>query len=353
MDEMKMDRNLETDHLKDPDASSFEEVTLEPTSHIERNMDFREAEYIENAFNTLMDSILTDNHVGATESDIKVPLPADQALPHARVAKIDSFTWKLDIVKDEVGQFRVPTKHSAGVIAQETDGVLDRPLEQIPKMIKIEDDPLTHPGPFDAEDQSDSDEPDGFQDMDTSEVAFLVMQSAQEDIEEDIAAISDEIEAMSEAKSKIRESLTVSFNESEPIPSEIGEDSPLISNMVPGDHVAMPDNDGMVSSEDVGSSSEHEIKYEASPAYTIDPESGVVHFGDGDVGEKPPTGVSISAHYEGSGDPGSQDRPDDGYDDSSLKEEDKESRDEDNPRDASNDTDSNGEREPPSDRSNR
>jgi hypothetical protein len=117
--------------------------------------------------------------------------------------------------------------------------------------------------------------------------------------------------------------------------------------------MAMPDNDGMVSSEDVGSSSEHETKYEASPAYTIDPESGVVHFGDGDVGEKPPTGVSISAHYEGSGDPGSQDRRDDGYDDSSLKEEDKESRDEDNPRDASNDTDSNGEREPPSDRSNR
>lgn len=36
-------------------------------------------------------------------------------LPCSRVAKIDSFTWKQEVIKDEVGQFRVPTKHPAKV----------------------------------------------------------------------------------------------------------------------------------------------------------------------------------------------------------------------------------------------
>lgn len=36
-------------------------------------------------------------------------------LPCSRVAKIDSFTWKQGIIKDEVDQFRVPTKHPAKV----------------------------------------------------------------------------------------------------------------------------------------------------------------------------------------------------------------------------------------------
>ncbi|HTE55010.1 MAG TPA: phage tail protein [Kofleriaceae bacterium] len=37
------------------------------------------------------------------------------ALPCSRVAKIDSFTWKQSIIKDEVGAFREPTKHPAKV----------------------------------------------------------------------------------------------------------------------------------------------------------------------------------------------------------------------------------------------
>ena len=37
------------------------------------------------------------------------------ALPCSRVAKIDSFTWKQSVVKDEVGMFREPTKHPAKV----------------------------------------------------------------------------------------------------------------------------------------------------------------------------------------------------------------------------------------------
>ena len=36
-------------------------------------------------------------------------------LPCSRVTKIDSFTWKLGVIMDEVGQFRVPTKHPAKV----------------------------------------------------------------------------------------------------------------------------------------------------------------------------------------------------------------------------------------------
>lgn len=36
-------------------------------------------------------------------------------LPCSRVTKIDSFTWKLGVIKDELGQFRVPTKHPAKV----------------------------------------------------------------------------------------------------------------------------------------------------------------------------------------------------------------------------------------------
>lgn len=36
-------------------------------------------------------------------------------LPCARVAKIDSFTWKQAVIKDEVGMFRAPTKHPAKV----------------------------------------------------------------------------------------------------------------------------------------------------------------------------------------------------------------------------------------------
>jgi T4-like virus tail tube protein gp19 len=36
-------------------------------------------------------------------------------LPCARVAKVDSFTWKQSVIKDEVGQFREPTKHPAKV----------------------------------------------------------------------------------------------------------------------------------------------------------------------------------------------------------------------------------------------
>lgn len=32
-----------------------------------------------------------------------------------RVAKIDSFTWKMGVIKDEVGAFRIPTKHPAKV----------------------------------------------------------------------------------------------------------------------------------------------------------------------------------------------------------------------------------------------
>ena len=37
------------------------------------------------------------------------------SLPTARVAKIDSFTWKQSVIKDEVGKFREPTKHPAKV----------------------------------------------------------------------------------------------------------------------------------------------------------------------------------------------------------------------------------------------
>jgi hypothetical protein len=37
------------------------------------------------------------------------------SLPTSRVAKIDSFTWKQAVIKDEVGQFREPTKHPAKV----------------------------------------------------------------------------------------------------------------------------------------------------------------------------------------------------------------------------------------------
>lgn len=36
-------------------------------------------------------------------------------LPCTRVAKVDSFTWKQSVVKDEVGQFREYTKHAAKV----------------------------------------------------------------------------------------------------------------------------------------------------------------------------------------------------------------------------------------------
>ncbi len=36
-------------------------------------------------------------------------------LPTSRVAKVDSFTWKLAIAKDEVGQFRIPTLHACKV----------------------------------------------------------------------------------------------------------------------------------------------------------------------------------------------------------------------------------------------
>ena len=36
-------------------------------------------------------------------------------LPCARVAKIDSFTWKLAVAKDEVGEFRIPTLHAAKI----------------------------------------------------------------------------------------------------------------------------------------------------------------------------------------------------------------------------------------------
>lgn len=36
-------------------------------------------------------------------------------LPCERVAKIDSFTWKQSVIKDEVGSFREPTKHPAKV----------------------------------------------------------------------------------------------------------------------------------------------------------------------------------------------------------------------------------------------
>jgi hypothetical protein len=36
-------------------------------------------------------------------------------LPCSRVAKIDSFTWKQGVIKDEVGMFRSPTKHAAKV----------------------------------------------------------------------------------------------------------------------------------------------------------------------------------------------------------------------------------------------
>ena len=37
------------------------------------------------------------------------------ALPCSRVAKIDSFTWKQGVIKDEVGAFRIATKHPAKV----------------------------------------------------------------------------------------------------------------------------------------------------------------------------------------------------------------------------------------------
>ena len=37
------------------------------------------------------------------------------SLPCSRVAKIESFTWKQGIIKDEVGAFREPTKHPAKV----------------------------------------------------------------------------------------------------------------------------------------------------------------------------------------------------------------------------------------------
>ena len=37
------------------------------------------------------------------------------ALPCSRVAKVDSFTWKQSIIKDECGAFREPTKHPAKV----------------------------------------------------------------------------------------------------------------------------------------------------------------------------------------------------------------------------------------------
>jgi hypothetical protein len=36
-------------------------------------------------------------------------------LPCRRVARIDSFAWKMGVIKDEVGAFRIPTKHPARI----------------------------------------------------------------------------------------------------------------------------------------------------------------------------------------------------------------------------------------------
>ena len=38
------------------------------------------------------------------------------SLPTARVAKIDSWKWEAKVIKDEVGQFRIPTKHVSSVV---------------------------------------------------------------------------------------------------------------------------------------------------------------------------------------------------------------------------------------------
>jgi hypothetical protein len=178
---------------EETEQRELEQATFEPGETVERQGDYEMSEAIESGFADLIDSSDVDT---GNSMDIHPQAGGQESIDHLpveRVAKIDSFTWKLQVAKDEVGQFRIPSLHG--------EPVVDAPDPDTPN-------PTGQPiGPNIESSSEDGQAEPGLASLDISEAANIVMGAAVEDIQQDLEDLQAEQEAMNEAKQKIRDQL--------------------------------------------------------------------------------------------------------------------------------------------------
>lgn len=116
-----------------PQHRQLEDATFDPCESVERLGEIGEAEHIEGVFRDLM-----EGSVPLDETDTEpVHMHARGAgLEHAApegISDFDSFTWKLSLAHDEVGDFRTPTMHAPAqpVLPCPAElALIDAPLER-------------------------------------------------------------------------------------------------------------------------------------------------------------------------------------------------------------------------------
>lgn len=180
---------------EESEAQALDRATYHPEESVEREGDFALSEAIEADFGTLMDAsgLFTGDSLAA-DLDGDGELNIDN-LPVDRVAKIDSFTWKLSVAKDEVGEFRVPSLHGDKPVVDGPDPGTPNPAG-LPIELAMQ-----------KADQGQSGSSEAGFPSDVSELASLVLGAAVESAEQDLENIQAKQEAMQEAKQKIRDQL--------------------------------------------------------------------------------------------------------------------------------------------------
>lgn len=265
----------------DPGSRQLEDATHEPGESVEQRGEIAEAEAVESAFITLIEESGAAGEESIQETRIGPLGESSGELLVSSLSKIDSFTWKLQIAKDEVGEFRIPSIHSSTTVESPDPG---KPI--IPDgLFDLMDDQKGSEG---GEDQTGQKYPEG-----PVELGYLVMGAAYEDIQRDIEEQENKQEAMTEAKEHIREqidSLTaVELDEQ----SEV--ETPPFETIQ--DHAAQDPAYAPVESQ---GSIEPTAKHgdpDSEPHYRVDPATGQVRYQNGEPGEVPDRGNQVDTGY--------------------------------------------------------
>jgi hypothetical protein len=122
MEERWLEGDETGEHPLDPRLMQLEDATHEPRELVEQRGEIAEAEAVESAFITLIEESGATGEESIQESRIGPLEESSGELLVSRLSKVDSFTWKLQIAKDEVGEFRIPSKHSSTTVESPDPG---------------------------------------------------------------------------------------------------------------------------------------------------------------------------------------------------------------------------------------
>ena len=281
MEELWLEGDETGENPLDPRLRQLEDATYEPRESVEQRGEIAEAEAVESAFITLIEESGATGEESIQDPGIGPLGESSGEMLVSSLSKVDSFTWKLQVAKDEVGEFRIPSKHSSTMVESPD---LDKSI--IPDDIfDLMDDQM---GSDDGEDQTGQKFPE-----DPVELGYLVMGTAYEDIERDVEEQEKKQEAITEAKEHIRdqiESLTaVELDEHSEVETRAFD---AIQDHAAQDPVYAP----VESQESIEPTAKHGDP-DSEPHFRVDPATGQVQYQNGEPGEVPDRGKPVGTEY--------------------------------------------------------